>query len=103
MHRHRLERLARLTTGAALLGASALAGCNNEPKAINSPDPQPHPNATAQPDPIHVNAPPDPQPSASTASNPSATPSASAQQPPRPITHTMNAPAHVNAIPVPSK
>jgi len=70
MNRHRLERLARLTTGAALIGASALVGCNNDPKAINAPDPQPHPNATAQPEPTHhVNA--TAEPAASTSAAPS--------------------------------
>jgi len=82
MHRHRLERLARLSTGAALLGASALSGCNNDPKTINAPDPQPH-----------INAPPEPTPSATTdpSGTASATPSATTSRPP-----TINAPARVN-------
>jgi hypothetical protein len=81
MHSHRLQRLARLTTGAALVGASVLGGCKEEPTSVNAPEPTVHPNATAEP--IHVNAPPTPTPPVS------ASASASASQPP----------VHVNAPP----
>ncbi len=97
MHRHRLQRLAQLTTGAALVGASALAGCKEEPKTINAPEPTVHANATAEP--IHINAPPDPTPTPSATASANAPPSASARQIPM---HTINAPPtpiHVNAPP----
>lgn len=85
MRRHRLDRLTRLTQGAALLGLGTLAAaCNDTPKYVNSPEPvssdPPHVNATATPTPsasvpfgVNATAPP---PSASAA--PSATPSATA-------------------------
>ncbi len=68
MHKHRLDRLARLTQGVALLGfgVGSLAACNNDPKHINSPDPNEpiHVNATAEP--TGSTAPSAPTPSAST-------------------------------------
>ena len=79
MRRHRLDRLARLTKGVALLGASAaLIACNDDAKHVNSPAPEdtthvnatepehtnaPAPSASAQPssgpptEPVHVNSP----------------------------------------------
>jgi hypothetical protein len=114
MRRHRLDRLTRLTQGATLVtlgvGLGALAaGCNNEPKAVNSPDPKEpiHVNATADPPasgsaaPTTMNA-PDPTPTttatptatatATTTQAPTASASARTHRPP-----TINAPPHVNA------
>jgi hypothetical protein len=101
MRPHRLDRLTRLTQGAALVGLGALAAaCNDTPKTVNSPEPQPtepiHVNATAEPTPSATATPP---PSASAA--PSAAPSASWGKP------TINAPPkpppsmmpHMNAPP----
>lgn len=81
MRSHRLDRLARLTQGAALVGLGVFAaGCNNEPKHTNAPDP----NATGEP--IHINATATPQPSASvtapTAVDTTAPPTPSASAPP---------------------
>lgn len=57
MHTHRLNRLAKLTRGVALVGVGATFACHDQPATMNGPDPNPtH-------EPIHVNA-PAPQPSA---------------------------------------
>jgi len=108
MRRHRLDRLTRLTQGAALVGLGTLAAaCNDTPKYVNSPEPQPT-------EPIHVNATAEPTPSAtapavdaaaaqaSASAAPSAAPSASWGKP------TINAPPkpppsmvpHMNSPPI---
>lgn len=80
MRSHRLDRLTRLTQGAALVGLGVFAaGCNNEPKHTNAPDP----NGSHEP--IHVNATAEPTapPSASAPIAVNATaPPASASAPP---------------------
>ncbi|CAN5613242.1 hypothetical protein BH09MYX1_BH09MYX1_63050 [soil metagenome] len=103
MRKHRLDRLAKLTQGAALLGLGVLAAaCNNEPRQVNSPDP------TGSTEPIHVNSPPSatettPAPSASQAppminAPPSAAPSVvpSAAPSTKPSTAPL-VPVHMNA------
>jgi hypothetical protein len=53
MRPHRLDRLARLTQGAALVGIGLFdAACGKEPK----PDYRPVPNATATPTPSELSA-----------------------------------------------
>jgi hypothetical protein len=95
MRNHRLNRLALLTQGVALvgIGMSALAACNDPPHVnspppdrpnINSPPQQPLPSA-APVEPDHVNGPATPPPTASG--------SASSAVAPVPV------PAHVNAMP----
>jgi hypothetical protein len=70
MRRHRLDRLTRLTQGAALVGFGTLAAaCNDTPKSVNSPEPQPT-------EPIHVNATAEPTASATPTPSASAAPSA---------------------------
>ena len=93
MHRHRLDRLAKLTRGAALVGLGAAFACHDDPPHTNgpAPDPTPHINATAEP--VHTNAPPAPDPSAAPTAAPSVAPSASGGATP----HTVNAPLHVNS------
>ena len=80
MRRHRLDRLSKLTQGAALVSLGALAACNSngDTKQVNAPAAQPT-------EPIHVNA--TPTPSAS------ATPSAAASAAPTVAPPTINATA----------
>ena len=93
MRRHRLDRLSKLTQGAALLSLGALAACNSNEDArhVNGPGPQPT-------EPIHVNATATPQPSESAAPSAvaSAAPSTSVAHPQLP---RVNAPPHINAPP----
>jgi hypothetical protein len=103
MHRHRLERLARLTRGAALVSASALAACRDAPNNMNGPDPTPHINATADPTPSTTAS-----AAVSTNVEPSATAIPSATMtatppPPRRETLHINAPAHIDPPPAPPK
>ncbi len=93
MHKHRLDRLARLTKGAALvsIGAVSLA-CNDTAKMVNN-----------APEPVHINSPAPPMAldaapptSASatadtTGADASAAPAASASATLRAVPHTMNA------------
>ena len=89
MRKKQLDRLSKLTTGAALLGASVFASaCNNEPHAVNGPDPRGtepiHVNATATPTTVET------PPSASGAT--SAAPSSSA----KPLPTAPVVPHHTN-------
>ncbi|HEY1953972.1 MAG TPA: hypothetical protein VGH28_00120 [Polyangiaceae bacterium] len=90
MHKHRLDKLAKLTKGAALVGIGAVFACRSESHTMNAPytvDSTPHVNATVEP--VHTNAPPEPQPSASAAVTSSA---------PAPHPHPTNMP-RMNALP----
>ena len=104
MRRHRLDRLSKLTQGAALVSLGALAACNSngDTKHVNAPAPQPS-------EPIHVNAPPTAMPSASVVASgapiappptinapPPPAPSASVARPQLP---RVNAPPHLAAPP----
>lgn len=104
MRSHRLDRLTRLTHGAALVGLGAFAAaCNNEPKHTNAPDP----NGSHEP--IHVNATADPTPPPSTSATApiavnATAPPASASAPPQtpPATSGSVKPSltpHINAPP----
>ena len=103
MVRHRLERLARLTRGAALIGLGTFAACKNaDPKEPIKTDP-----ATTASEPKHINVPPDPTltPSATATQpvpvdtlphiNATATPPSSSTKPP----HINAPPIHINAPP----
>jgi len=103
MRRHRLDRLSRLTQGAALVGLGTLAAaCDNSPKYVNSTPPtEPiHVNATAEPTasdsasaPVAV-APP---PSASAAPSASSSGRIIINAPPPSV------PPHVNSPPKPPR
>lgn len=69
MRKHRLERLRRLTQGAALVGFAAGAG-----GAACTKDPPPH-------EPVHVNSPPSPDPSGQPSATASQTSTAVASAP----------------------
>jgi len=80
MHKHRLDKLAKLTKGAALVGIGAVFGCRSESHTMNAPE---HVDPTYEP--VHTNAPYEPPPSAS---------ASGVLSPPRPT----NMP-HINAPP----
>ena len=88
MRNHRLNRLALLTQGIALVGfgISTTLACGDPPH-VNSAPPQ-------SPEPPHVNAPPSPGPVAS----PSAA-DAGAADPTPPATPPPTSPIHVNSPP----
>jgi hypothetical protein len=91
MKRHRLEKLTRLTKGAALVSVGALSfACNDTSKTVNSPPQEPiHVNATATPTPLDASPPPSPTTSASSTAATDA-PDAAAMR--IPVPHTVNAP-----------
>lgn len=105
MGKRRLDRLARLTQGAALVGIGLLAGCKDEPTHMNTVAPEPEGgattsqtrtmNATATPPSATASA--SAAPSASAATSASAAPSTvKSTTPPAP---TKTSPPHVNALP----
>lgn len=84
MHEHRLQRLARLTRGVALVGIGATTlACQKDPQGMNGPEP------------IHTNAPYVPMDAGPTASTgePIGAPTASASASVSP--RSMNGPAPV--------
>ena len=90
MKTHRLERLARLTQGAALVSLGALSfACNDTSKHVNNPPEEPiHVNATATP--TLLDAAPPPSDTAAVADAGGA-PVTSASATLRTVPHTMNA------------
>jgi hypothetical protein len=101
MKQHRLEKLSRLTKGAALVSASALSfACNDTSKTVNSPPQEPiHVNATAQPMPVDASPPPDPTASADM-TDAGVAPVATIN--PRLVPHTINAPPRRGPAPTDS-
>jgi hypothetical protein len=96
MKKHRLDRLANLTKGAALVSVGALSfACNDTSKTINSPPQEPiHVNATATPTPLDASPPPNPTTSASSTA---ATDAPDAAGIARAVPHTINAPPRPRA------
>jgi len=100
MHRHRLDKLARLTQGVALVGLGTVASCKTHSiDNLNGPDPTPpHINAPAPPGSSSPGAgdgaPAAPPPSDAPTPSASATMRHTINAPPR-----LNTPLHVNAPP----
>jgi hypothetical protein len=89
MQKHRLDKLARLTKGAALIsmGAVSFACQNDTTKHINNPPEEPiHINSPAPPMALDAAPPPDPNASANASGDAGAAPTL------RPYPHTINAP-----------